>query len=95
MDNRQTHANYLTNEEKAIEDELQESYRQQRRHGNNEEQESSRIVYVLNVVPFTPPRLLNAQNHFFCYNGCTIYSMTKNTQSLLPIRMLQKVCFCP
>ena len=37
MDNRQAHANYLTNEEKAIEDELQESYRQQRRHGNNEE----------------------------------------------------------
>ena len=37
MDNRQAHANYLTNEEKAIKDELQESYRQQHRHGNNEE----------------------------------------------------------
>ena len=58
MDNRQAHANYLTNEEKAIKDELQESYRQQRRHGNNEEQETSRIVCVLNLVPFTPPRLL-------------------------------------
>ena len=37
MDNRQAHCNYLTNEEQVIENELQESYRQQRRHGNNEE----------------------------------------------------------